>query len=118
MYFFTFYNSIILFVEKAYGSKCTICFHNKNILQIRRIAERDTLIQRQAQHIAERDTWIAERDTWIADRNRWIAERDVLIRDLQQHYQAVLASRAFRWGETLLSPLRRCKQWWAGVSHA
>ena len=71
------------------------------------IAERDVLIQQQAQHIAERDTWIAER-------NGWIAERDALIAQLQQQHQAMLASRAFRLGEALLSPLRCCKRWLVG----
>jgi glycosyltransferase involved in cell wall biosynthesis len=82
------------------------------------ITERDTQIQQQVAHLTARDAWIADRDGWVVDRDHWIAERDALIRDLQQQYQAVLASRAFRLGEALLSPLRRCRHWLAGVNHA
>ena len=89
------------------------------------IAERDAVIQLQGKHLTERDAVIQlqgqhliERDRWVADRDGWIAERDTLIGELQQHYHAVLASRAFRLGEALLHPLRRCRQWFMGVGHA
>lgn len=71
------------------------------------IVERDTLLQQQAAALADRDRWIAERDAWIR-------ERDIFIQQLQHQQQALLHSRAFRLGEALLSPLRRCKQWWRG----
>ncbi|UJS25732.1 glycosyltransferase [Thiothrix winogradskyi] len=71
------------------------------------IVERDTLLQQQAAALVDRDRWIAERDAWIR-------ERDVFIQHLQHQQQALLNGRAFRLGEALLSPLRRCKQWWRG----
>lgn len=75
------------------------------------LTERDALIQLQTKHLSERDQWVADRDGWIA-------ERDTLIQQLQQQQQDLLASRAFRLGQALLNPLRRCKQWLTGVSHA
>ncbi len=71
------------------------------------IAERDALIQHQTHQLSARDHWVADRD-------RWITERDTLIAQLQQQQQALLASRAFRLGQALLKPLRRCKQVFAG----
>jgi hypothetical protein len=67
------------------------------------IEERDVLIRQQAEHLAERDHWVADRDVWIR-------ERDALIQQLQQQQQTLLASRAFRLGQALLEPLRRCRQ--------
>ena len=75
------------------------------------IAERDAVIALQAQHLHDREQWVVERDGWIA-------ERDTLIQQLQQQQQDLLASRAFRLGHALLNPLRRCKQWLTGGSHA
>lgn len=71
------------------------------------IAERDAMIRQQSVHLADRERWVVERDGWIA-------ERDVLIRQLQQQQQELLASRAFRLGQALLNPLRRCKYLLAG----
>lgn len=71
------------------------------------IAERDALLRQQAAYLADRDRWIQERDGWIV-------ERDTLIQQLHQQQQVLRDSRAFRLGEALLSPLRRCRQLWAG----
>ncbi|UOG93206.1 MAG: glycosyltransferase [Candidatus Thiothrix sulfatifontis] len=78
------------------------------------IAERDTLIQQQATTLGNQARWMTDREQWIADRDGWIRERDSLIQHLQHQQQALLNSRAFRLGEALLNPLRRCKQWWRG----
>jgi glycosyltransferase involved in cell wall biosynthesis len=99
------------------------------------IAERDQLIgtlqqhvQQHQQWVAERDQWIGERDSiiqqqtallsdrerWLQDRDGWIAERDSLIRQLQQQQYELRNSRAFRLGESLLSPLRRFRQLFVG----
>ncbi len=97
-------------------------------LRERLVAERDTWVRDRDGWIVERDAWIAERDgliqqqalalaaqqRWITDRDGWISERDTLIQRLQQQQHALLHSRAFRLGEALLNPLRRCKQWWRG----
>ncbi|MDD5393352.1 MAG: glycosyltransferase [Thiothrix sp.] len=99
------------------------------------IAERDQLIaalqhhlQQHQQWVADRDQWIGERDTiieqqtallsdrerWLQDRDGWIAERDSLIRQLQQQQSELRNSRAFRLGESLLTPLRRFRQLFVG----
>lgn len=99
------------------------------------IVERDQLIRELQQHLAQQQQWLADRDTWVAqrdgwiterdtliqqqvaalaDRDGWMRERDTLIQHLQHQQQALLNSRAFRLGEALLNPLRRCKQWWRG----
>ncbi|EIJ36074.1 glycosyltransferase family 2 protein [Thiothrix nivea] len=74
------------------------------------IAERDEMIRQQAEHLAERDRWVRDRDGWIAERDAWVAERDTIIRQLRGQQQALLDSRAFRLGQALLNPLRRCRQ--------
>ena len=51
-----------------------------------------------------------QRDQWIDERNGWIAERDSLIRQLQQQQFELRNSRAFRLGESVLSPLRYLRQ--------
>ena len=71
-------------------------------------------LQRQASWIADRDRWITERDGWIAERDGWIAERDTRIQELQQQLQHIQNSRALRWGNALLTPLRLFKQWSLG----
>lgn len=71
------------------------------------IAERDALIRQQAGYLADRDRWVQERDGWIQ-------ERDLLIQQLRLQQQALLGSRAFRLGEAILTPLRRCRQLLAG----
>lgn len=72
--------------------------------------ERDDLIQQQSALLSERELWVKQRDQWIADRDAWIAERDSLIQQLQQQHCELRNSRAFRLGESLLSPLRYLRQ--------
>ncbi|QTR51532.1 glycosyltransferase family 2 protein [Candidatus Thiothrix anitrata] len=74
------------------------------------IAERDDLIQQQGALLAERELRVTQRDQWIDERNGWIAERDSLIRQLQQQQFELRNSRAFRLGESVLSPLRYLRQ--------
>ena len=74
------------------------------------IAERDDLIQQQGALLTERELWVMQRDQWIDERNGWIAERDSLIRQLQQQQFELRNSRAFRLGESVLSPLRYLRQ--------
>ena len=74
------------------------------------IAERDDLIQQQGALLTERELWVTQRDHWIDERNGWIAERDSLIRQLQQQQFELRNSRAFRLGESVLSPLRYLRQ--------
>ena len=74
------------------------------------IAERDDLIQQQGALLTERELWVRQRDHWIDERNGWIAERDSLIRQLQQQQFELRNSRAFRLGESVLSPLRYLRQ--------
>ena len=74
------------------------------------IAERDDLIQQQGALLTERELWVTQRDQWIDERNGWIAERDSLIRQLQQQQFELRNSRAFRLGESVLSPLRYLRQ--------
>ena len=74
------------------------------------ITERDDLIQQQGALLTERELWVRQRDHWIDERNGWIAERDSLIRQLQQQQFELRNSRAFRLGESVLSPLRYLRQ--------
>lgn len=74
------------------------------------IAQRDAVIRQQVDLLAEREHWVAERDQWIGERDGWIEERDATIRQLQRQQQELRASRAFRLGESLLSPLRFMRQ--------
>ncbi|SDZ74236.1 Glycosyltransferase involved in cell wall bisynthesis [Thiothrix caldifontis] len=92
------------------------------------LADRDGWIRERDAWIVQRDGWLVERDTliqqqvaalaardqWVADRDGWIRERDVLIQQLQQQQHVLLHSRAFRLGQALLNPFRRCKQWLRG----
>lgn len=83
------------------------------------IAERDELIKKQQQWVADRDGWVKERDQvientlqlaeqqngWIKDRDQWIAERDAIIKQLEAELRQIRQTLGYKISRGIKKPM-------------